>query len=88
MSAGNVRELRPGRHQLFSGGSVLQAWFLLLYKLFPVYQSKDAPVNSFGAAGLRCFHGAHLVLLEIFSGRICLSEKIRPKSLFGTNFSG
>ena len=36
MSAGNVKELRDvhGRHQLFSGENLLQAWFLLLNGLF------------------------------------------------------
>ena len=47
MSAGNVRELRDvhGRHQLFSGESLLQAWFLLLNRLF-LFISQEMGLGS------------------------------------------
>ena len=47
MSAGNVRELRDvhGRHQLFSGESLLQAWFLLLNGLF-LFISQEMGLGS------------------------------------------
>ena len=47
MSAGNERELRNvhGQHQLFSGQSLLQAWFLLVNGMF-LFISQEMGLGS------------------------------------------
>ena len=58
MSAGNERELRNvhGQHQLFSGQSLLQAWFLLVNGMF-LFISQEmglgSPLELLGCAAVR-----------------------------------
>lgn len=58
MSAGTGRDLRSvhGRHQLFTGDAILQAWFLLMNGLF-LFLSQEmglgSPIELLGCAAIR-----------------------------------